>query len=302
MSTITFPNDAPAGTVGAPDAGSGTGTTGRASGHAPRTGVDLGATKVTFARVVRSEWTKLRTLRSTWITLLIALALSLGFAALIGANLGNAGQNGGGPPGAVLADPASTILGSTLFASLVLGVLGAMAASTEYSTGTVRATLTAVPRRLPVLGAKVLVLVAVSAVAGAVLTAGAYWLGSSLLSGGLSTTWSDPGVWAALIGNVGYLVAVTLLGLGLGTVLRSTAGSITVLVAVVFLLPTILQFITTDWVQTVNDYLPGTAGSSLQATKEAGAALSRGTASLVAGLWALVPVGVAGVLLKRRDA
>ena len=297
MSTISPSTDAPA----APPARAADAATGRTGGPVPR-GVDLGRSKVSFARVVRSEWTKLRTLRSTWVTLLIALALSLGFAALIGANLGNSPRDGGGAPPQVLADPASAILSGTLFASLVLGVLGALAASGEYSTGTVRATLTAVPKRLPVLAAKALVLVAVSAVAGAVLTAGAYWLGSSLLSGGLSTTWSDPGVWKALVGNVGYLVAVTLLGLGLGTVLRSTAGSITVLVALVFLLPTILQFISTDWVQTVNDYLPGTAGSSLQVTKEAGATLSRGTASLVAALWALVPVGVAAVLLKRRDA
>lgn len=295
MSTISRPADAPADAAPAPSA--------RTGGHAPRTGVDLGRTKITFARAVRSEWTKLRTLRSTWVTLLIALVLSLGFAALIGANLGGSGQDGGGgPPRAVLADPASVILNGTLFASLVLGVLGAMAASTEYSTGTVRATLTAVPKRLPVLAAKVLVLTVVSLVTGAVLTAGSFWLGSSLLSGGLSATWSDPGVWQALIGNVGYLVAVTLLGLGLGMVLRSTAGAITVLVAVVFLLPVIMANISTDWVQTINDYLPGTAGSSLHATKEAGATLTRGTASLVAALWAVVPVGLAAVLLKRRDA
>lgn len=300
MSTITLPNDAPAGAAGIPDAGPGAGTTGRTGAHAPRTGVDLGAARVTFARVVRSEWTKLRTLRSTWITLLLAVGLSLGFAALIGANLGSEGQDGGSQ--GAWADPASAILTATLFAPLVLGVLGAMTASTEYSTGTVRATLTAVPGRLSVLGAKALVLVAVSAVTGAVLTAGAFWVGSSVLPDGMSTTWSDPGVWSALLGNVGYLVAVTLLGLGLGTVVRSTAGAITVLAAVVFLLPLILPVISADWVQTVNDYLPGTAGSSLQATQEAAATLTRSTAWLVAGLWALVPVGVAGVLLKRRDA
>lgn len=293
MSTVTHEPAAPVSTRGGPAP---------ASAGQARTDVDLGGTKVTFARAVRSEWTKLRTLRSTWITLGIALLLSLGFAALIGANLGGGGGDGGGPPPAVLADPASTILGATLFASLVLGVLGAMAASTEYSTGTVRATLTAVPRRLPVLAAKIIVLVVVSAIAGAVMTAGAFWLGTSLLGNGLSVTWSDPGVWAALVGNVGYLVAVTLLGLGLGMLLRSTAGAITVLVAVVFLLPTILQFISTDWVQTINDYLVGTAGQSLHVTKEAGATLTRGTASLTAGLWAVVPLVAAAVALKRRDA
>lgn len=297
MSTVTHAPAAPA-----TPAGRTSGTAARPPAPVPRTSVDLTGAKVTFARVVRSEWTKVRSLRSTWIILLIALVLSVGLAALIGSNLGSAPKNGGGPPPNVVADPTSALLTGTLLASLVLGVLGAMTASTEYSTGTMRSSLTAVPQRLLVVGAKALVLVVVSAVTAAVLTAGAYWLGSSLLSGGLSTTWSDPGVWAALIGNVGYLVAVTLLGLGLGLAMRSTAGAITVLVALVFLLPVILPNINTDWVQTINDYLPGTAGTSLQATQEAGATLTRGIASLTAAAWAVVPLVTAAVLLKRRDA
>lgn len=297
MSAVTHTTDDPA----APERAAPGSTASQAD--APRTQVDLSRTKVTFPRVVRSEWTKLRTLRSTWITLVIALALSVGIAALIGSTLGSTGPDGqGGPPPQVLADIPAALLAGTLFASLVLGVLGALAASTEYSTGTVRATLTAVPKRLPVLAATVVVVVLVAAVAGAALSAAAFWTGSVLLDDPLSAGWGDDGVVAALVGNTGYLVAITLLGLGLGMLARSTAGAITVLVAVVFLLPSILPFMSADWVQTINDYLPGTAGASLQATNEKLATLSRSAAALTLTLWALVPLVVAGLLMKRRDA
>ncbi len=297
MSAVTHPTDDPAAPQRPAHDPPG------AAAEVPGTRTDLSRAKVTFPRVVRSEWTKLRTLRSTWITLLIALFLSVGIAALIGSNLGEPGPDGGGgPPPQVLADIPAALLAGTLFASLVLGVLGALAASTEYSTGTVRATLTAVPKRLPVLAARVVVVTVVAAVAGAVLSTAAFWMGSVLLDAPLSAGWGDDGVLAALVGNTGYLVAITLLGLGLGMLARSTAGAITVLVALVFLLPSILPFISADWVQSVNDYLPGTAGSSLQSTQEELSVLSRGTATLTLALWALVPLVVAAVLLKRRDA
>ena len=258
--------------------------------------------KVTLPRVVRSEWTKLRSLRSTWVTLALAAALSIGLAAIIGSTLGNPQDGGGGPPPEVAADPTSAILAGTALASLVLGVFGALAASSEYSSGTVRASLTAVPRRLPVLVGKALVLAVVTAVAGGAMTAGSFWLGSSLLSNGLSASWGDAGVVAAIVGNTGYLVAVALLGLGLGWLLRSTPGAITVLVAVVFVVPPLLQFIPWSWVDTASGYFPAVVGQSLRATVEAAQTLSTGTASLTLALWALVPLVAGAVMLVRRDA
>lgn len=258
--------------------------------------------KVTLARVVRSEWTKLRSLRSTWVTLALAAALSVGLAAIIGSTLGDPQDGGGGPPASVAADPTSALLTGTAIASLVLGVLGALAASSEYSTGTVRASLTAVPRRLPVLVGKAVVLAVVTALAGGAMTAGAFWLGSSLLGNGLSASWGDPGVVAAVVGNTGYLVAVAVLGLALGWLLRSTPGAITVLVAIVFVLPPLLQLIPWSWMQTATEYFPAVAGQWLRATVAVPGALSTGAASLTLAVWALVPLVAGAVMLVRRDA
>ncbi len=295
MSVVANPSDTPSTppTAGSP----------ARRADAPRTRVGLDGARVSFPRVVRSEWTKLRTLRSTWVTLAIAAALSVGIAAAIGATLGSTGPDGqGGPPPQVLADVPGALLSSTIFASLVLGVLGALSASTEYSTGTVRATLTAVPTRLPVLAAKVLVVLVVAAVSGAAVSAAAFWTGTTLLDPPLSARWGDDGVAAALVGNTGYLVAITLLGLGLGLLARSTAGAITVLVALVFLLPGILQFISVEWVQDAADYLPSSAGATLQATADGASTLTRQAASLTLAVWVAVPLVLAAVLLKTRDA
>lgn len=262
------------------------------------------ASKVTLARVVRSEWTKLRSLRSTWVTLALAALISIGFAALIGASISSAASSGGqngGPPPEVLADASSAVLGGTGIASLVFGVLGALVASGEYATGMIRASLTAVPHRWPVLVAKALVLTAVVAVLGAVLTVASYWLGTSLLPSDLALPWGHAGVVPALVGNTGYLVAVTLLGLGLGFLLRSTASSITVLVAVIFVLPPLLGLIPWEWVKSAVKYFPGQAQSALTAIAVPGP-VSDTAAVLTLVAWALVPLLVGAVLLQRRDA
>lgn len=297
MSTVTDPRPGEAREPGRPEAPAARRDTGRpVSAHLSR------PSKVTLARVVRSEWTKLRSLRSTWVTLALAAALSLGLAAIIGATLGDPQDGGGGPPASVAADPTAALLAGTSLASLVLGVLGAIAASGEYSTGTVRASLTAVPRRLPVLVGKTVVLAVVTALAGGAMAAGSFALGSALLGNGLEASWGDPGVVTAVVGRTGYLVAIALLGLGLGWLLRSTPGAITVLVAIVFVLPPLLPLIPWSWVQTATDYLPGGAGQSLGSTVAAAQTMSTATASLTLGLWALVPLVFAGVLLVRRDA
>lgn len=300
MSTGTSTGTTADPAAGTPDGADTAGTSPRAVVR--RSGVDLGRVRVGFPGAVRSEWTKLRTLRSTWVTLALATALSVGLAALIGSTLGDASPDGGGPPASVAADPTAALLTGTAIASLVLGVLGALTVSSEYATGTVRASLTAVPRRVTVLLAKALVLTAVTAVAGGVMSAGAFWLGSSLLSNGLSASWSDPGVVPAVVGNTGYLVAVALLGAALGWLLRSTPGAITVLVALVFVVPPLLPLIPWSWVQTAADYFPAAVGQSLRTTVEQAQVLGTGTASLALVLWAVVPLVVAAVLLVRRDA
>ena len=257
---------------------------------------------VSLPRAVLAEWTKFRSLRSTWAVLALVVVLSLGVGAAIAAAISDPSQPPprGGPAAGGLTDPVAAVLAGTSLAALALGVLGALTASGEYATGSMAATLMAVPRRWPVLVAKAALLVGVVAPFALGMSVGALWLGSLVLGDAATIRWSDSSTIGALLGTTGYLTAVALLGLALAVLLRSSAGSITLLVAVVFVLPVLLPLISWDWVQTAADHLPGSAGQSLQAT--ATATLSDAAATWTLLAWTLVPLAGSAVVLQRRDA
>lgn len=260
-------------------------------------------TQVSVSRASLSEWTKLRSLRSTWFLALIAVVVGTGLAAAVGWGVSTGDTSGFGPEGApgVIPDTTSTILRGTVLASLVLGVLGALSASSEYATGSISVWLTAVPRRWPIVAAKALVLVALVAPVALVLSMAALWVGGSFLSGDLAVALGDPGVLGAVLGNTGYLVAVALLGLGLGFLVRSTAVAVTLLVAVVFVLPPVLPLIPLDWVTGAANYFPGSAGDSLT-TADGGGVLSVTAAVMTLTGWVLLPLAAGTARLMRTDA
>lgn len=257
----------------------------------------------TLPRAVLAEWTKLRSLRSTWWTLVIALALAIGFAALLAAVVSNpsAEQPRGGPGAGGLSDPVAIALASSTFSTLVLGVLGALVVAGEYATGSISSSLMALPRRWPLVVAKASVLVALLVPFTLVLSVGALWIAQLVYGDAATIDWGSSDTWLAVLGNCAYLVAVALLGLGLGLLLRTTAAAITVLVAIVFVAPPLLQLVTWDWVVAIRDHLPDVAGASLQSTTGSGT-LSDLAAWLVLLGWAVVPVALGAVLLQRRDA
>ncbi|MGQ7297529.1 ABC transporter permease subunit [Quadrisphaera sp. KR29] len=257
----------------------------------------------TLGRAVLAEWTKLRSLRSTWWTLLIALALAIGFAALLAAVVSDPenAQPQGGPGVNGLADPVATALGATGFSALVIGVLGALVASGEYATGSISSSLMALPRRWPLLVAKASVLLAVLVPFTLVLSLSALWIAQVVYGDAATIDWTASETVVAVLGNCAYLVAVALLGLGLGLLLRATAGAITVLVAVVFVAPPLLQLVTWDWVQAIAHRFPDVAAASLQSTLGTGV-LSDVAAWLTLLGWAVVPLALGAVVLQRRDA
>lgn len=257
----------------------------------------------TLPRAVLAEWTKLRSLRSTWWTLLIALGLAIGFAALIAAVLSNPenAQPRGGPGARGLADPVAAALGATGFSALVLGVLGALVASGEYATGSISSSLMALPRRWPLVVAKASVLLAVLVPFTLVLSLGALWIAQVVYGDEATIDWTASETVLAVLGNCAYLVAVALFGLGLGLLLRATAGAITFLVAVVFVAPPLLQLVTWDWVQAIAHRFPDVAAASLQSTTATGV-LSDVAAWLTLLGWAVVPVALGALALQRRDA
>jgi len=255
-----------------------------------------------LSRAVLSEWTKLRSLRSTWWTLVIALGLAVGFAALLAAVVSNpdAQQPQGGPGADGLADPVGIALASSAFSTLVLGVLGALVVAGEYATGSISSSLMALPRRWPLVVAKSAVLVGLLVPFTLLLSLASLWVASLVYGDAATVDWGSSDTWLAVLGNCAYLVAVALLGLGLGLLFRTTAAAITVLAAVVFVLPPLLGLVTWDWVVAIDDHLPGAAGSSLASTT--GGTLGTGEAWLTLLAWAAVPVLAGALVLQRRDA
>jgi ABC-2 type transport system permease protein len=265
-----------------------------------RHATDAGGQRVTLPRVVRMEWIKFWSLRSTMYTLAVTVVLVIGIGLIISSVIGS----GEGPDADDFGDPTSISLGGLTFASLAIATLGVLMSAGEYATGTIRATLAAVPARLPVLWAKVVVFATVAF--GVMLPAvlGAFLAGQAILSsrGMESAALTDSGVLGALAGSAGYLTGAGLIGLALGALLRNTAASITTVVGTLFLLPGVFQLLPQSWNDNVGPYLPSNAAAAFMSVTSTDGGLSAGAGLAVfAGYLAVLLVAAAG-LLKRRDA
>ncbi|MDO0932197.1 ABC transporter permease [Streptomyces sp. DG2A-72] len=256
--------------------------------------------RVTTRRVFRSEWIKFWSLRSTAYTLLGAVVALVAFG-LIAASVTSGGGTFEGP-GEGATDPTDISLAGTQLAQLVIGTLGVLLTAGEYSTGLIRSTLAAVPRRLPVLWAKAAVFAGVVLAVGAVAVFGAFFGGQAILgSDGASLT--DPGVLRAVIGTVVYLTGIGLLGMALGALLRNTAGAVTTLFASIWLLPGLMQVALPDsWNDAIGPYFPSNAGSAFMTVSPGSDLLSPAAGLAVFAGFLAVLLGAAAWQLKRRDA
>ncbi|MFF5307930.1 ABC transporter permease subunit [Streptomyces massasporeus] len=263
-------------------------------------GRPAGGLRVTFPRVVHMEWIKLRSLRSTLYTLAITVALVVGLGLLFSSVVGS----GDGPGADDFGDPTSISLGGVMLASLAVAVLGVLMSAGEYATGSIRATLAAVPSRLPVLWGKVVVFAAVSFVLMSVAVLGAFLAGQSVLSSrGLdSTALSDPGVLRALAGAAVYLAGAGLNGLAVGVLLRNTAGTITLVVGALFVVPGLIRLLPSSWNDAIGPYLPSNAANAVMSVQTASDSLSPGSGLAVFAGYIVVLLAGAAVMLKRRDA
>jgi ABC-type transport system involved in multi-copper enzyme maturation permease subunit len=263
--------------------------------------------KVTQSRVIRSEWIKFRSLRSSVIALgasaVVLVGLGLLFSAVQSGQLAGPG-NGGGPATGV--DPVSISLSGVMLAQLIVGSLGVMMSAGEYSTGMIRSSLAAVPRRLPVLWGKVLVFAAVTFVVTTIAAFLAFFAGQAVLSSGGAATasLSDPGVLRAVFGAAVDLTGIGLLGLALGALLRTTAGAISTLFGITLLLPGILSLLPESFSSAVGPYLPSNAVNAFMTAQAAPGAnlLSPWAGLAVFAGYVVVLLGAAAVSLRRRDA
>ena len=257
--------------------------------------------RVSQARVVRSEWTKLRSLPSTAWSLLITVVSIVAFGVLY--CLLRVARPPSDPAALAAFDPTAVSLTGVQLAQLAIGILGVLLVAGEYATGTIRVSLAAVPRRLPVLWGKAIVFALTTLVLCLPATLAAFLVGQSILSAEhLDISLGDPGVARAVVGSALLLSAVGLLGLGLGAVLRSTAGGVAGLFGLLFGPQLLAGLLPEAWSDRIYPYLPVPAGAAVANVQPDSAALAPWPGFGLFCLYTAVVLALAAWQLRRRDA
>jgi ABC-type transport system involved in multi-copper enzyme maturation permease subunit len=261
----------------------------------------LPAGGATFPNVLRSEWTKIRSLRSTWLTLLAALVVTLGLSLLIDwAIVANWDQAPADQKATF--DATNNAFNGVSLGQLATAVFGVLAVTSEYSTGGIRTTFIAVPRRLRVLGAKALLVAVLGLVVALVTAFLCFLIGQQIFaSQGISTTLGAHGVLRAVVGAGLYIAGCGMFGLAVGTVVRSTPGSVTTVVALLFVLPLLTLAIPGDLGHHVREYFTANAGVAITYTTKQPATLGPWAGYAVFTVEWLVILLAGALLLRRRD-
>ena len=247
-----------------------------------------------FRTVAQMEWLKLRSVRSTWWTLLVFAAGMVGLAILVMR----------GQQHSASFDPTNDSFAGLAIGQLAIGVLGVLAVTSEFSSGMIRATFAAAPRRPLVLAAKAAIVAAVTLVAGEILAFVAFGVGEAVLKSQFPhAALGQPGVLRAVLMAGAYPALIALIGLGLGAIIRHTAGAISAVAGVLFVLPLILLPLGTSIQNSVGQFMPMLiAENSLTAVKPVAHSLSAGAGFAVLCLYALAALAAGGWALARRDA
>lgn len=263
--------------------------------HADQEGV-----AVRTPRVLRSEWLKFRTLRSSWITLMLAVGGMIGISALVCWAADNRWSHMDPIEQATFDPMFHSIVGVNL-AQLAVGVLGVLFVTGEYGTGMIKATLGAVPTRTPVLVAKLAVFVGVILVVAIPAAFAAFFVGQKLL-GVHSTTIGAHDVLRCVVGAGLYLGAVAALAVGIGFIIRNTAGGIATLFGLLLVIDGIAHALPESWQRYIVPYLPSEAGSSLFSLTRDSNTLAAWTGFAVLCAWAAASLLLGWWTLSRRDA
>jgi ABC-2 type transport system permease protein len=260
-----------------------------------------------FGHFLLAEWTKIRSVRSTLWTLIAAVIVIVGFTALISwVTVANwTGPHAAARDARAIADPTSIIFGASVYlGQLAIAVLGVLVVTTEYSTGVIRASLLAVPKRYAMLAAKVVVFTVVMFILAEVIAFGSFFVGSAILHSRVSVSLSTDDVLRATFGAGLYLVAYGLFALAIGVLVRHTAGSISLAVGVAFVLPILTGLLPdTSFYNHLNAYLPQQAGSQVYLVRPSGVQLLSAWQGFgVLCIWVAVLLAAGAFLFNRRDA
>jgi len=257
--------------------------------------------RASFADALRSEFTKIRSTRSTYWTLLALVVVTVGIGALASAGAASHTQ---GLDRATF-DATQQSLAGLYVGQLVIAVLGALTITSEYSTGMIRTSLAVQPRRGVLFTAKAIVFAVVSLITGLVACFASFFIGQAILSSHhLNVTLSQPGVLRAVIGGALFLTACGMLAYGLGAILRHTAGAITAAIGLLFVLSILVNFLPQSWQHNVDKWMPAIAGAQIWTTKnQPGSHLFTAWPGFaVLATYAAVALMAGLVLFRTRDA
>jgi hypothetical protein len=258
--------------------------------------------RVAFHRVLVSEWTKLRSVRSTKWSLVVGFLLTIAFpvifAFVTSSHWGSMSQH-------ERADrhPLDIALAGVNVAQLAIAVLGVLLITAEYSTGSIRSTFTAVPTRLPVLWAKVLDYAVVSVVLMVPAVLASFFASQAILARHdiLQISFTHPGVARSVFGGALYVVLVGIFALAIGAIVRNTAGGIATFAGIFFVLPPLMNILPLSWNNAISQYLPSEAGRQLFALQHAAHTLTPLAGGLLLAAYCAAALAIAAVLLVRRD-
>jgi ABC-type transport system involved in multi-copper enzyme maturation permease subunit len=258
--------------------------------------------RVTQLHVIRSEWTKLYSVRSTLWSFFAAVVITIGLSAAFAAAISSHWSRMS-PADQARHHGVNIALAGIDLSQLAIGVLGVLVISAEYSTGMIRSTMTAVPKRLPALWAKVIVfaLATITLMAPSALIA--FFVCEAIVGHipQLHESLSDPGVARGLIGGVLYVTVFGLASLAFGALTRNTAAGIAAIVAVFFVIPGILDVgLPSSWNNLISPYLPSNAGRDLFTSTGTGTLSPWGGFALFVG-YTVIVLGLAAAMLRRRD-
>ncbi len=257
---------------------------------------------VTLLSVTKSEWIKFRSVRSTIMGVVVTFVLTLGLGALITVAI-RSHWNVADPGTKLTFDAVSTSLGGTLFAQFAVGVIGTLFITSEYSSGSIRTTLAAVPNRTQLALSKIIVLAVSMLVVCEVVCIATFLMGQAIYSGVVPTVSLGSGVVlrSVLLAGV-YLTLLAILGFSLGLILRQSAACISVFTSLLLIVPIIIFLLPQSWQDSYSKYEPSALGRAMMSTSPPRLMFGAWTAALLLVVYVVAALAVGMTLLARRDA
>jgi len=258
--------------------------------------------RVAFHRVLLSEWTKLRSVRSTKWSLGVGFLLTMAFPVIF-SFVTRSHWHSMSPHERADRHPLDIALAGVNVAQLAIAVLGVLLISAEYSTGSIRSTFTAVPKRLPVLWAKLIDYAVVSMVLMVPAVLVSFFASQAILTNihQLQISFTHAGVARAVIGGAIYVMLVGIFALAIGAIVRNTAGGIATFAGIFFVIPPLMNILPLSWNNAISQYLPSNAGRQLFALQHAAHTLTPLAGGLLFAAYCAAAIAIAAVLLVRRD-